>query len=225
MGNQDTDRDDQEVDPPRHAWLRLAVLAVLLGLGLIVLVLVPVDVRTARAAIAGAGGWAQVALVAGYVVATLLLLPKNVLSVAAGLLFGAAAGVALVWVGAVLGASAAFWVGRALGRDGVRRLVGRQMARLDGLVERHGVLAVLVARLVPVVPFTVVNYGSGLTAVRFVPYLLATAVGILPGTIAYVVLGAYGDDPGSWPFLASVGTLALLAAAGLVGAHVRRSRR
>lgn len=219
-----TDQDGADADPPRHPWVRLAALVALLAVGLGVLVLVPVDVRTAREAVAGAGAWAQAAFVAGYVVATLLLLPKNVLSAAAGLLFGAAAGVALVWVGAVLGASAAFWVGRALGRDGVRRLVGRHMARLDGLVERHGVLAVLVARLVPVIPFTAVNYGSGLTAVRFVPYLLATAAGILPGTIAYVVLGAYGADPGSWPFLASAGTLALLAAAGLVMASVRRSR-
>lgn len=60
------------------------------------------------------------------------------------------------------------------------------------------------------------NYGSGLTAVRFPAYLLATAVGIVPGTVAYVSVGAYGSDPTSWPFLTATGVLLLLSAGGYV---------
>ncbi len=97
------------------------------------------------------------------------------------------------------------------------------MGRLDRWVERRGVWAVLVARLVPVLPFTAVNYASGLTAIGFWPYLLATAVGILPGTVAYVAIGAYGSEPGSWPFVVAVGALALLAAGGVVWRY--RARR
>lgn len=205
-------------------WARLAALVALLLVGVAVLVLVPLpSVVELRAYVAAAGMWAPVVFVAGYVVATLLVLPKNVLSAAAGLVFGLAGGVALVWVGAMLGASAAFWLGRLLGRDGVARLTGRHLARLDDLVLRHGTLAVLVARLIPVVPFTAVNYGSGLTAVRFGPYLLATGVGILPGTVAYVAVGAYGAEPGGWQFLSAAGALLALSVGGAWWAYRRRS--
>ena len=196
-------------------WLRLAGLGLVLGGGLIVLLLVPLPTTAQVDAWAAGGGvWVPALFVVGYAAATLLLLPKNVLSAAAGLVFGLGVGLVLVWVAAMLGAAASFWLGRRLGRDGVQRLAGRHLARLDALVLRHGVLAVLVARLVPVVPFTAVNYGSGLTGVGFRAYLLATAIGIVPGTVAYVAVGAYGTDPASWPFLAATGVLLGLTAAG-----------
>ena len=196
-------------------WARLATLVGLLATGVLILVLVQLpDISELRDRVAAAGAWGPVVFVGVYVVATLLLLPKNVLTAAAGLVFGLPVGVALVWVGAMLGASAAFWLGRHLGRDGVARLAGRHLTRLDALVLRHGAPAVLVARLIPVVPFTAVNYGSGVTAVPFSAYLLATAVGILPGTVAYVAFGAFGTDPTGWPFLTAVGGLLLLTVGG-----------
>lgn len=205
-------------------WVRLAALVALLLVGVAILVLVPLPGPQELRDRVAATPWAPVLFVAGYVVATVLLLPKNVLSAAAGIAFGLAGGVALVWVGAVLGASMSFWLGQRLGRDGVARLAGRHLVRLDDLVRRHGTLAVLVARLIPVVPFTAVNYGSGLTAVRFGGYLLATAVGILPGTIAYVAVGAYGTDAGGWQFLSAVGVLLVLSVGGAWWAR-RRWRR
>ncbi|MFD2024626.1 TVP38/TMEM64 family protein [Promicromonospora aerolata] len=207
-----------------NMWGRLAGLVLLLLVGVVLLIVVPLPtVPELHAQVAAFGAWAPVLFIAGYVVATLLLLPKNVLSAAAGLAFGLPLGVTLVWIGAMLGAAASFWLGRALGRDGVARLAGRHMVRLDGLVRRHGVLAVLVARLIPIVPFTAVNYGSGLTAVGFPAYLLATAVGILPGTVAYVAVGAYGTDPGGWQFLVAAGALLVLSVGGAAFAR-RRSR-
>ncbi len=197
-------------------WLRLAGLVVLLGGGVIVLLFVPLPAAAHVQEWAAAGGaWVPVVFIVGYAAATLLLLPKNVMSAAAGFAFGLPVGVALVWVAAMLGAAASFWIGRWLGRDGVERLAGRHLVRLDALVTRRGVLAVLIARLVPVVPFTAVNYGSGLTAVGFRAYLLATGVGIVPGTVSYVAVGAYGTDPASWPFLAATGGLLGLTVAGL----------
>lgn len=207
-------------------WLRLAVLALLLVAGLAVLLLAPLPpVDELRVALERAGPWAAVAFAAAYVLATLLMLPKNVLSAAAGLAFGLSAGAVLVWFAAVVGASAAFWVGRLLGRDGVARIAGRHMERLDSLVERHGVLAVLALRLVPVAPFTAVNYGSGLTSIRFSHYLVATAVGIVPGTAAYVALGAYGATPTSWQFVVAASALLALSLAGVIVARVRRGVR
>jgi uncharacterized membrane protein YdjX (TVP38/TMEM64 family) len=208
---------------PRWVWLRLAGFVVVAVLGTAALATSPLDTATVRAEVVGAGAWGWLVFVGAYVVATLVLLPKNVLSVAAGLVFGPALGTALVWCAAVLGAVAAFWLGRALGRDGVARLAGSAMTRLDRWVEHQGVWAVLVARLVPVLPFTAVNYAAGLTAIGFWPYLLATAVGILPGTVAYVAIGAYGSEPGSWPFVIAVGALVLLAAGGAVWRY--RARR
>lgn len=205
-------------------WVRLSVLVLLLLGGVATLVLVPLPAAAEVQAWAARGGaWVPAVFIGGYAIATLLLLPKNVLSAAAGFAFGLPVGVALVWVAAMLGASASFWLGRRLGRDGVERLAGRHLARLDALVLRHGVLAILAARLIPVVPFTAVNYGSGLTAVGFPAYLLATAVGILPGTVAYVAVGAYGTDPGSRPFLLATGALLALTLGGAALAR-RRTR-
>lgn len=206
-------------------WVRLAALVALLLAGLVVVAFVPLpDVAEIRDRVTAAGPMGPVVFAGLYVVATLLVLPKNVLTAGAGAVFGLAAGVGLVWVAAMVGAAAAFWLGRLLGREGVSRLAGHHLARLDALVLRHGVLAVLVLRLVPLVPFTAVNYGSGVTAVPFAAYLLATAVGIVPGTVAYVALGAYGGEPTGWPFLLAAGALLTLSVAGWWVARRRRGQ-
>ena len=186
--------------------------------------LVPLDTETVRTEVAAAGAWGWLAFVAGYAVATLVLLPKNVLSVAAGLVFGPVLGTGLVWSAAVLGAVVAFWLGRALGRDGVARLAGPAMGRLDRWVERRGCVG---GAGRPARPGAAVHRGQ----LRLrpdgdrVPALPAGhgSVGILPGTVAYVAIGAYGSEPGSWPFVVAVAALLLLAAGGVVWRY--RARR
>ncbi len=206
------------------AWLRLALLAVLLGSGVVLARRFGIpDPEALRTSISASGVTGLTLFVAGYVVCSLLVAPKGVLSIAAGLAWGLLPGVGLVMVGALLGATAAFWVGRWLGRDAVSRLAGRHLDRLDDLIDQSGVATIVVARLIPVIPFTVINYAAGLTAIRFGPYLLGTAIGIIPGTIAYVALGAYGTQPGSWEFAAAVGAFLVLTVVGAVAA--RRHRR
>lgn len=205
------------------AWLRLAVLAGLLLPGLVVARRVGIPDREAlRSAIGGSGLTGLAVFVAVYLVCSLLVVPKGMLSIAAGLAWGLLSGAGIVVVGALLGAIAAFWVGRWLGRDAVTRLAGDQLRRLDDLVERHGVAAIVVVRLIPVIPFTVINYAAGLTAIRFGPYLIGTAIGILPGTIAYVALGAYGTQPGSWEFAVAVTAFLVLTVLGWVAAQRQR---
>ncbi|WP_158220894.1 TVP38/TMEM64 family protein [Kineosporia sp. R_H_3] len=215
--------DDAAGDPSRGVWLRLAVLLLIVGGAAAVVAVrgVP-DVDSLKALVADAGTAGPVLFVVVYALATLAPLPKNVLSAAAGVVFGIVAGTGLVLVAALLGAVAAFWLGRALGRDGVRRLTGRRLDRLDQVLERRGVLAVVAVRLVPVFPFTAVNYGSGLLGVRFRDYLLGTAVGIVPGTVAFVALGHYGTAPRSWQFALSVVVLGALSLGGWVAGRRHR---
>lgn len=208
----------------RAVWVRLAVLAVVVAAAVVVALVVGLpDVESLRAGIAAAGPAAPGLFVLLYAVATLAPLPKNVLSTVAGVLFGLVPGVALVLLAALLGAAGAFGLGRLLGRGAVERFTGARVARVDELLRRRGLLAVIGVRLVPVVPFTAVNYAAGLTAVRIRDYALGTALGIIPGTIAFVALGAYGSLPGSWPFVVAVVALVGLTAGGAVVG--RRSRR
>ena len=168
-----------------------------------------------RAQIAGAGPLAPALFIALYALVSLLPVPKNVFAGLAGVLFGLALGVVVVVVAALVGAAAAFALSRVLGREVVERITGGRVAHVDALLHRRGMLAVIVVRLVPVLPFTAINYAAGLTSVRTRDYAIGTALGILPGTISFVALGAYGTSPGSWPFIVSAAALALLTAGGL----------
>jgi uncharacterized membrane protein YdjX (TVP38/TMEM64 family) len=210
----------------RFVWVRLVVLASVLVVAAVVAASVGLpDAAQLRADIAAMGPAAPAVFVLLYALVTLVPLPKNVLSVIAGLFFGLTEGTVIVLLGALLGALTAFGLGRVLGREAVERLTGRRVARVDGLLSRHGLLAVLAVRLVPVLPFTAINYAAGLTAVRNRDYLVGTALGIIPGTIAYVSLGAYGTSPGSWPFTVAVLALVALTAGGAATAHRYRRRR
>ena len=207
----------------RSAALRLAALVALL-VGLVAaaaLVGVP-DADALRAGVAGLGPLGPVVFVLLYAAATLLPLPKNVITAVAGLLFGLVEGVLLVLPGALLGALAAFGLGRWLGRDAVERFTGTRVARVDALLARRGLVAILVSRLLPVLPFTGINYAAGLTAIRLRDFVLGTAIGIVPGTVAYVALGAYGTSPTSWPFVSAVAALLALSLAGAWLASRRR---
>ncbi|WP_218153176.1 MULTISPECIES: TVP38/TMEM64 family protein [unclassified Streptomyces] len=201
---------------PRGALLRLLALAVLLG-GL-----------AAWAALDGArllagfgervdalGAWAPLVFALCYALAVTALLPGAVLSATAGALFGVPVGAATVLVGATLGASLSFGIGRRLGRPAVERYAGTgRLARLDAFLARRGFLAVLVMRLVPLFPFNLVNYGAGVSGVRFLPFVTATALGIVPGTLTLVGLGGALRQPGSpllWPAL---GALVVLSVGG-----------
>ena len=97
------------------------------------------------------------------------------------------------------------------------------MERVDELLHRRGLAAMIGVRLVPVLPFTAINYTAGLTSIRWWPYLLGTAIGILPGTVSFVTVGAFGLQPG-WQLHAALGALGVLTLAGLVVA-VRRRRK
>ena len=149
-------------------------------------------------------------------------LPKSVLTTATGLLFGIPVGTAVVVVGATVGAVASFLIARLLGRDAVARLTRGRLERVDALVERHGILAALAVRWVPVLPFTLLNYACGVTAMRLRHYALGTAIGVVPGSTLWVVVGSVGGHLSPWvPAGVSVGLAAVTLAAGAGVIRVR----
>ncbi|MGK5114254.1 MULTISPECIES: TVP38/TMEM64 family protein [unclassified Geodermatophilus] len=146
-------------------------------------------VPTLRAWLHDAGplGWGAVVL--GVALALCTPVPRTALSLLLGAAAGFPAGLAVAVVGGWLGGMGGFAAGRHLGRDAVARLAGHRLARADRLFRDRGFLAVLTARVSPV-PFWVVSYAAGLSSVRWVPHALGTAVGVVPGAVLYVGIGA-----------------------------------
>ena len=129
--------------------------------------------------------WAPAAFVAVYVVACALDFSGAVLTLAGGAIFGFWWGSLLNTIGANLGATVAFWVARGLGHDSVRALLGDRMAGFDRFAQEAGFTWLLRLRLIPFVPFNLLNFAAGLTAMPWRRYAAATAIGILPATLVY----------------------------------------
>lgn len=142
-----------------------------------------------RAWILGLGPWGPLVFIAVYAVAVVAAVPGSVLTIAAGAMFGSVLGLAVVSVASTLGAAMAFAVARWLARDAVARWLANneKFAKLDRMTDRHGAVMVAITRLVPIFPFTLLNYGFGLTRVRFRTYVLWSWLCMLPGTVLYVV--------------------------------------
>src|SRR5690606_8718943 len=136
------------------------------------------------------------AFIATYIVAAVLVVPGSVLTLGAGFVFGLPLGIVLVSVGSVLGAAAAFLVGRFFARDWVADRVARlpRFRALDSATRHDGFVIVCLARLSPLFPFNLLNYGLGLTGVRFRDYFFATWIGMLPATTLYVYVGTLAKD-------------------------------
>lgn len=204
---------ERSVNERRRAALRLGALALLLVVAASALQLSGWDgPEQLRTTVEGAGAWGPLLYVVGYALLVLVPSPASVLTILGGALFGLVQGVLLAWVGAVLGAVGGFLVGRRLGRPAVDRLLGGRLAQADRVLADHGLPAVLAVRLVPVFPFTPLNYAAGLVGVRFRHYLLGSALGILPGATAYAAVGASGADP--LGIVVGVGGLVLLVVVG-----------
>jgi uncharacterized membrane protein YdjX (TVP38/TMEM64 family) len=126
-----------------------------------------------------------VLFVLGYIIATVLGLPGTVFTLAGGAIFGTVLGSLLNWTGATLGALGAYTLARRLGSDAVRNLLGRHASALDALTSKAGFATLFRLRLIPVVPFSALNFAAGLAPATFRAYALSTALGIIPGTVVY----------------------------------------
>jgi uncharacterized membrane protein YdjX (TVP38/TMEM64 family) len=153
----------------------------------------------------GVGLWAPVVYMMLYAVGVCLFLPGTLLTGLGAAIFGAYWGFLYVWIGAMIGASAAFFIGRTLGRDFAASLIGNKLKKYDDAIEQNGFATVLYLRLV-YFPFTPMNFGMGLTKVRFRDYVAGTGLGIIVGTFIFTFfIGTLKDvwASGNWGELIS----------------------
>ena len=156
----------------------------------------------------GAGAFAPLVYLGLLVVqAVVAPLPAPAVAVAGGYAFGVVEGFFLTWLGSLAGGVISFGVSRLFGRGFLEGRVGR----LDRYVEEHGVALIFVLRLIPLVSFDAISYAAGLSSIGFRGFFAATALGMLPGTFAFVYFGGSGGGFGRWAILASLTALAVLA--------------
>ncbi len=177
----------------KSAVLRVLLLLALLAAGVAAFVLLPVKQYLADFVewVRGLGWWGP--LVFGLVYAVVaLVIPGSLLTLGAGFAFGVVLGTVVVSAASVTTAAMAFWLGRTLARGWVEAKVAAspKFRAIDRAVGENGFKIVFLTRLSPVFPFTLLNYAFGLTKVRFRDYLVASWIGMLPGTVLYVYLGS-----------------------------------
>ena len=209
------------MDPRRAALLRMAVYAALVGAVFLAAVITgslpsPEEARDFGESL---GAFALFLYVPLFVLANFVI-TWPILTGAGGLLFGTAPGTVLAVIGVTLASLAQMAVTRYLaGEHGPGLLAGR-VRGLDAFLERHGAVAVMESRIVPLLPYGLVNYSAGLTRLRFREMAVGTAVGAAPKVFAYAALGGSLTNLASPAAIVAVAVLAVLALAG--GLIVRR---
>jgi len=176
------------------------------------------------AAFADGGLLGAVAFVALYAVLTVALIPGSALTLAAGAIYGPVAGTLVGIAGAVAGATAAFAIARRTARGPVAQLESERIVRIQQRLREHGLLAIIALRLAPVVPFNVLNYVAGASAIGTRDYILGTTIGIVPGAVAFATLGGSIHDPRSPAFLVASALAVTLTIAGVLLARRRPAR-
>lgn len=164
-----------------------------------------INIRTLSRFIDGAGVWAPIVYILIYAIGVCIFLPGTLLTGIGAAVFGPYYGFIYVWTGAMIGASGAFFIGRTLGRDYAASLIGEKLKKYDNAIERNGFATVLYLRLV-YFPFTPMNFGMGLTKVRFADYFSGTGLGIIVGTFIFTFfIGTLKDvwSSGNWGELIS----------------------
>ncbi len=150
-----------------------------------------------------------------YVVAVIAMIPGSAITIAAGALFGSVWGSIYVSVSSTVGAAICFIIARYFARGSVSAWASRstKFKNLDDLTERHGAAVVAITRLVPLFPFNLLNYGFGLTKVRFATYVFWSWLCMMPGTVLYVVgadavFSAFREGAIPWGLLAALAGVA-----------------
>jgi phospholipase D1/2 len=163
--------------------------------------------------------FAPIAVIGGYVLAGLLVVPVTLLIAATGIVFGPAAGIGYAMAGALSSAAVTYLIGRSLGRKTVGRFLGPRLNRLSRRIAKRGVLAMVILRTLPIAPFSIVNVVAGASHIGFRDYMLGTGFGMTPGILIIVTFVHNLVQALSRPSIGSIAVLAALAAT-LIGSAV-----
>jgi len=181
---------------PKSAIFRLIVLIAIIVALFVAMKFLPVQewLRNFNAWVAHMGVAGIFIFIGVYTVATVLLAPGSILTIGAGFAFGLWKGFLAVSAGSTLGAALAFLVARFIARSRVEAIAkgNDKFQRIDKAIGKEGAKLIFLLRLSPVIPFNLSNYFYGLTSVRFWPYVLASWIGMIPGTFLYVYIGTAG---------------------------------
>ena len=191
----------------------VALVTALVAVALLVPLPAPVQLRDWAES---AGPWFPLAFLMAHIVVTVVPVPRTAFTLAAGLLFGPVLGVVIAVAASTMSAMLAMLLVRAAGWQLNRLVRHRSIHTVDERLRERGWPAILSLRLIPAVPFSAINYAAGASAVRVLPYVLATLAGLLPGTAAVVILGdALAGHPSPLLALVSLG-IGTLGVTGLV---------
>ncbi|MFH8347437.1 TVP38/TMEM64 family protein [Streptomyces sp. NPDC018045] len=206
-------------------WARLAVLLVLLACAATAMIVwQPQRLLAHGWPPEWAGGGAVVIFGLAYGVCTTAFVPRPVLNLAAGAIFGSLFGFLSALAGTVLGAGLAFALGRMLGQDALRPFLrARWLTAADRQLSEHGFRSMLAIRLFPGLPFCATNYCAAVSRMGWGAFLLATTLGSVPNTAAYVVAGARASTPTSPAFLISTAFIAVSGLAAVLVAWRKRA--
>ncbi len=169
------------------------------------------------------GSWAAIGYIALFTILPAFFFPVAVLALAGGLLFGLWWGSLYTFLGAILNCTLMFFLARYVGRKRVEELIRRKLTlqwqkRLEDLNSSGGFLLLILLRLIPAVPYNLINYAFGLSSMGYGTYILASAIGIIPGTFAFINIGDKALDVTSPDFWIAIGLLLLLlAVTGILG--------
>jgi uncharacterized membrane protein YdjX (TVP38/TMEM64 family) len=207
--------------PPRRFFAILAAIVILIAVAVLVPLPTAVQMRDWARTV---GPWFPLAFFGAHIVVTVFPFPRSAFTLAAGLLFGPVLGVPLAVVASTISAVIALLLVRAAGWQLSRLVRHPRIDSLDARLRERGWPTIVSMRLIPAVPFSVMNYAAGASAVRVLPYTLASLVGLIPGTAAVVILGdALTGNVSPLLFLVSLCT-ASVGVAGLIY-EVRTHRR
>jgi len=191
------ERLDSKLEKSRiSSVIKLVILLLIASSGFVAYTISPLSGYIQPSAIEGlfesikGSWWAPLVFIAFYIILTALGMPMIVMTLIGGFTFGVVKGTIYVLIGANLGANLAFELARFLGRDFVSRYIKGPIDRIDQQLRNQGFLRILQFRLIPVIPFNLLNVAAGLSGIRKLHYVLGTLIGIVPASFIYVYTAA-----------------------------------
>ena len=196
----------------------LISIIILLILGTIIckILSINIGVEDIQEYVSSFGRLAPLVYIIMFALVPLTLFPDSILAIGGGMVFGLFKGYIYTLIGALIGATISFYISRKLGRAFVKKLTKEKLDNIEELINSKGFFIVLILRLVPLFPFDIISYGSGLTSIKYKDFLLATIIGTIPGILVFTNIGAQSVNIGSNSFYISIMGLILLVLLSLI---------